>query len=285
MFLSSFWFVTREREENHRWDIQRTCYDSWYPFGILSKNSLRMVDFEPVTIFYGGNGCGKTTALNVIAEKIGVERGTFYNRSNFFEDYLDLCEYECIETIPEESRIITSDDVFDFILNLRCLNDNIDYKREQLFEEYIKDKYSRFRMNSLDDYEEMRRRQLAKRKTQSQYVRNRLMDNVREHSNGESAYIYFTEKITENALYLLDEPENSLSPENQMKLKDLIIESARFFNCQFVIATHSPFLLSIPHAKIYDFDENPVDVKKWTDLKTVREYYQFFKKHEKEFLE
>mgnify|MGYP006990124335 CR=1 FL=1 len=38
------------------------------------------------------------------------------------------------------------------------------------------------------------------------------MDNVREHSNGESAFLYFTDKIKENGLYLLDEPENSLSP-------------------------------------------------------------------------
>lgn len=63
-----------------------------------------------------------------------------------------------------------------------------------------------------------------------------------------------------------------------------IEDSARFWNCQFVIATHSPFLLSIKGAKIYDFDEIPVDVKKWTELKNVQIYRDFFKDHEDEFM-
>lgn len=109
------------------------------------------------------------------------------------------------------------------------------------------------------------------------------MNNVREQSNGESAFLYFTEKIKENGLYLLDEPENSLSPERQLELLKFLEDSARFFACQFVIATHSPFLLSMRGAKIYDFDEQPVDIKRWTKLKNVRAYYDFFKTHEKDF--
>lgn len=109
------------------------------------------------------------------------------------------------------------------------------------------------------------------------------MDNVREYSNGESAFLYFTEKVTENALFLLDEPENSLSPAKQQELVKFIEDSARFFGCQFVIATHSPFVLAIRGAKIYDLDEEPVDVKRWTELENVRAYYDFFKKHASEF--
>lgn len=109
------------------------------------------------------------------------------------------------------------------------------------------------------------------------------MDNVREYSNGESAYRYFTEKIGENALYLLDEPENSLSPERQLELMQLIEDSSRFFGCQFIISTHSPFLLSLRGAKIYDLDENPPKVKRWTELKNVRIYYEFFKNHADKF--
>ena len=138
-------------------------------------------------------------------------------------------------------------------------------------------------MKSIDDYEELKRRNLAKRKTQSQYIRSKLKDNVREHSNGESAFMYFVNMIKENALYILDEPENSMSTDNQMELMKLVQDSARFFNCQFIIATHSPFLLAMDYCKIYDFDENPVDVKKWTELKNVRAYYDFFKAHEREF--
>lgn len=124
---------------------------------------------------------------------------------------------------------------------------------------------------------------MARSKTQSKYVRNNLMDNVREHSNGESAFLYFTEKVKENGLYLLDEPENSLSPDRQQELVEFIENSARFFGCQFVISTHSPFLLSMRGAKIYDMDEDPVDVKRWTELSNVRTYYEFFRRHEAEF--
>lgn len=258
-------------------------YDTFYPFQVLSKHGLTRLDFEPVTILYGGNGSGKTTALNVIAEKLALDRDTLYNRSNFFEDYTGMCDYEEELPVPKESRIITSDDVFDFMLNLRSINDGINLKREQLFADYLEDKYSHFQMKSLDDYERLKKVNMAKRKTQSRYVRENLMDNVREHSNGESAFIYFSEKINENGLYLLDEPENSLSPERQQELLRFLQDSARFFGCQFIIATHSPFLLSMNGAKIYDMDEEPVDVKRWTELENVRAYYDFFKKHEHEF--
>lgn len=50
-----------------------------------------------------------------------------------------------------------------------------------------------------------------------------------------------------------------------------------------MIATHSPFVLAIRGAKIYDLDEEPVDVKRWTELENVRAYYEFFKKHASEF--
>ena len=283
VYLSQFKFPHIEREYSFLMGIQRTCYDTVYPFKILSKHGLVQLDFEPVTILYGGNGSGKTTALNVIAEKLGLTRDTLYNRSNFFEDYTRMCSYKVEQKIPRHSCIITSDDVFDFMLNLRSLNDGINRKREDLFDEYLEAKYSHFQMRSLDDYEQLKKVNLARSKTQSKFVRTNLMDNVREHSNGESAFIYFSEKIQENGLYLLDEPENSLSPEKQQELLKFLEDSERFFGCQFIIATHSPFLLSMRGAKIYDMDEDVVDVKRWTELENVRAYYDFFKKHEREF--
>ena len=138
-------------------------------------------------------------------------------------------------------------------------------------------------MRSLDDYERLKKVTKARRLTQSRYVRSELMDNIREYSNGESAFIYFSEKITENGLFLLDEPENSLSPARQQELVKFLEDSARFFGCQFVISTHSPFLLSMRGAKLYDLDEDPADVKRWTELENVRAYYTFFRDHSEEF--
>lgn len=284
IYLSHFSFPHIEQEYSFVMEIKRTCYDTVYPFMVVSKRGLRMLDLEPVTILYGGNGSGKTTVLNVISEKLGLKRDTPYNRSNFFEDYTRLCDYETLRPVPVTSRIITSDDVFDFVLNLRCLNDGISNKREELFEEYLENKYAHFRMKSLEDYEQLKKVYMARTKTQSKYVRNNLMDNVREHSNGESAFLYFSEQIQENGLYLLDEPENSLSPLRQQELAKFLEDSARFFGCQFLISTHSPFLLSMRGAKIYDMDEELVDVKRWTELEGVRVYFDFFKKHEDAFM-
>ncbi len=294
-YLSHFQFPNIEMEYSFRMAQKRTCYDTYYPFFILSKHNLTMLDFEPVTILYGGNGSGKTTALNVIAEKLGLERDTLYNRSNFFEDYVRMCSYrteeeECSlkteskKKMPMGSRIITSDDVFDFMLNLRSINDGINLKRDEMFEDYLDAKYSHFQMSTLDDYEQLKKVTMARSNTQSKFVRKNLVDNVREHSNGESAFLYFSDKIKENGLYLLDEPENSLSPEKQQELLKFLEDSARFFKCQFIIATHSPFLLSMHGAKIYDMDEEVVDVKRWTELSNVRAYYEFFKKYEREFV-
>lgn len=283
IYLQSFTFPNADMEFNFFMDIKRTCYDSYYPFKILSKNDLYRLDFDTVTILYGGNGSGKSTALNVIAEKTGLSRDSIYNKSNFFPDYVELCSMNTDEDIPQNSRIITSDDVFDYMLNIRNMNEGIDIKREKLFEEYLDAKYSQFQMKSMDDYEQLKKINNARRKTQSRFVRSELMDNMREYSNGESAYLYFTEKIGENGLYLLDEPENSLSPKRQMELMSFLEESARFFGCQFIISTHSPFLLAMRGARIYNLDENPVTIQRWTELKNVRTYFDFFKLHDKEF--
>lgn len=283
VYLDVFTFPNEDIEFNYIMNIKRTCYNSFYPFKILSRNGFERIDFEPVTILYGGNGSGKSTALNVIAEKTGVHRDSIYNKSSFYPDYVNMCNMQLQEEIPKNSRIITSDDVFDYMLNIRNLNEGIDLKREELFKDYLKAKYSHFQMKSMADYEELRKVNATRSTSQSRFARNELMANVRGHSNGESAFLYFTEKIGEKGIYILDEPENSLSPKLQIKLVEFIEDSARYLGCQFIISTHSPFLLAMRGAKIYDLDKNPVEVKGWTELENVRTYYEFFKEHEKEF--
>ena len=282
IYLDFFTFPDSDMEFDFFLSQKRTCYDTYYPFQVLSKHQFRRIDFEPVTILYGGNGSGKTTALNIIAEKLDVQRDSLFNRSNFYQDYLNLCGFKAA-SIPENSRVITSDDVFDYMLNIRSMNEGIDRKKEQLFDEYLEAKHARFQMKSLEDYDTLKKITKARSLTQSKFVRSELMDNIREYSNGESALLYFSEKITENGLFLLDEPENSLSPVKQQELTKFIEDSARFFKCQLIIATHSPFLLAMKGAKIYDLDADPVDIKPWTELENVRAYYRLFKAHERAF--
>ena len=283
LYLECFTFPNADMEFDFLIDIKRKCYDSFYPFKILSRHGFERIDFEPITILYGENGSGKSTALNVIAEKLEINRDSIFNKSNFHTDYVDMCTTDTINNIPKSSSIITSDDVFDYMINIRNLNEGIDLRREELFEEYLDAKYSQFQIKSIEDYHQLKKVNTARSKTQSKFVRNELMDNVRGYSNGESAFFYFTEKIEEDGLYLLDEPENSLSPKRQLDLMKFIEDSARFFGCQFIISTHSPFLLALEGAKVYDLDENPVQVKKWTELENVLTYYDFFKRYEKEF--
>ena len=94
---------------------------------------------------------------------------------------------------------------------------------------------------------------------------------------------YFTDAIQPGGLYLLDEPENSLSAEMQIELVHFPHGMIRMYDCQFILSSHSPFILSLPGAKIYNMDSEPVTTCRWTDLPNVRLYYDFFIGHEAEF--
>ena len=122
-----------------------------------------------------------------------------------------------------------------------------------------------------------------KNRSQSRFLKENLMRNIQERSNGESALSYFVDSVQENALYLLDEPENSLSPQNQLQLKYFIEDSVRSYGCQFVISTHSPFLLSLRGALLYNIDETPPAERKWTELECVKAYHDFFLAHSGDF--
>ena len=152
-----------------------------------------------------------------------------------------------------------------------------------LFRFYSHEQEQGQRGQSRRAYDQLKKVNETRRKTQTQFVKSELMNNVRELSNGESAFKYFTEKIEGNGLYILDEPENSLSPKCQIELKQFIEDSVRFFGCQFIVSTHSPFLLAMPGTKIYDLDETPAAIKKWTELENVRMYREFFKLNDNEF--
>ena len=103
------------------------------------------------------------------------------------------------------------------------------------------------------------------------------------YSNGETAMRYFLDRIYDDGIYLLDEPENSLSVEFQIELAKYIEATVKATRSQFIIATHSPILLSMGGAKIYNLDQIPSQTCSWTDLPNVRRYYDFFMAHAEEF--
>ena len=279
------WFeLLNEDKEHGLFDRERRrIFNTYYPIGIFSQKEFQEIIFDRITIFYGGNGSGKTTLLNIISEKLESLRKSNIDKGSFFDLYVETCKYEMTYEEPIEIKTITSDDVFDYLLDIRSINANVNRRKERLSREYLDTKFNSS-SNSFDSYEQIKNTYDSKTKSMSRYVRERLgNNNIQEQSNGESALMFWEREIKEDSIYILDEPENSLSAENQIKLKKFIEDSARFYNCQFIISTHSPFLLNLLEAKIYDLDSIPVETKKWTELENIKLYHEFFKEHESEF--
>ena len=58
---------------------------------------------------------------------------------------------------------------------------------------------------------------------------------------------------------------------------------AAYEHCQFVISTHSPFLMPMKGAKLYNLDVHPASVMPWTEVSSVKTFFEFFRQHEQEF--
>ena len=283
VYLKSFKLLNSEEEMYMLSGETRTYIKNNYPFLIFPNKKLENISFSDITIFYGNNGSGKSTLLNIIANKIGASRNLQLLKGENFINYLKLCKYDMNNSNCFETKMINSEDIFDYLINVKCINSNLVNQRNNLVNEFVDNKYYK-KANEVTDIEEMKKVISARKKTMSKYVReNILAKDIVEQSNGETALMYFTKEITENGIFILDEPENSLSPIMQIKLAKFLEDSVRFFNCQFIIATHSPFILGIKDALIYDLDSIPVKTRKWSELDNVKEFYKFFKDREEEF--
>ncbi len=173
--------------------------------------------------------------------------------------------------------------MFQNIFRTREKNAFIDKNRHEIFEKYSayhKENAVRDGLHekSLIENGDLVRDLYDSKKTMSHFTESRVSKNVIGGSSGEAAIDFFVSEIKDNGLYLLDEPENSLSPKFQTELAVFLLSSARFFGLLLIIATHSPFILSIPGAKMYNLDTSPVSVTRdFTELESIRIYYKFFK--------
>ena len=309
VYLETFYFPSVEKEEEKMQKIienkeQKPAInyiaEKAYPFGLLTHR-LTCLDFEPITILYGGNGSGKSTILNVISNKLHISREAPYNSSYLMKEYVKMCSFKTdLRYIGEEfdivgkrrrkydiaeiSKVITSDDVFKKMIDKRLKDDQKRFKSEMLIAKKqncimpksinLEDRRS---VEEFNDFYTMRK------SSYTQYLKKTIGEVEPSYSNGETGLLYLIEQIAEPGLYLLDEPENSMSCETQLKLVEFIELSARAYNTQFIIATHSPFLLSIPNAKIYNLDTSPVSLSKWWELENMKHYFKLFNKYQAEF--
>ena len=251
-----------------------------YPYNVFRGKYIEPFVFSPITVFYGNNGSGKSTLLNIIANKLQL-KGKEYATSNSFGivDYCNAFSNECsyslgeddfgfvIKNLPRNSRYIKSEDILYEIKKIQqkqVLSDGMEY-------DYVQKGMTIQEAKDFLSSQEGRK--------QEEYIKFAQ----EKYSNGETSMQYFEKYLQPNALYLLDEPEVSLSPSNQVLLANEINKLARLLECQFVIATHSPFMLGTLNAKIYNIDTKEYDVVKWNELENVQYFYNFLKSTNRNF--
>jgi predicted ATPase len=92
---------------------------------------------------------------------------------------------------------------------------------------------------------------------------------LHQQSHGESFLALASNRFGADGLYLLDEPEAALSVTGALALL-AVVSRASGAGAQFVIATHSPILLAVPGAQIYELDSEGINTPSYDDLDAVR---------------
>ena len=265
----------------------RSTNRNLYPFNVLKGKEPDVFVFDNITVLYGNNGSGKSTILNLIAHTLnlkgkernepilpGMDPNSYDKRYVDFYEYAKICEYSLAEDetgrkikLPENSRYIKSEEILYEIRKIQ---------QDAVLKESITANNVRKGMKIKDA-----KRLANSDKGDEQVYRFKWSQN--RYSNGETTMQILSENIEPDNLYLLDEPEVSLSPQKQVELAEELNKLARYLGVQFIIATHSPFMLGILDAKIYNLDTQNYEVQKWTELENVKYFYEFFKKRENEF--
>lgn len=189
-----------------------------YPFNLPVVRALERIAFrKQVTFLVGENGTGKSTVLEGIAAAWGFnpEGGTLNFSFNTRASHSSLYEYLRIAKgvkRPKDGFFLRAESYYNVATYIDELDEDPEAGRS------IKDSYGG---NSLH-----------------------------EQSHGESFFSTFVHRFGGQGIYILDEPEAALSPLRQMSLLVRMHELAAQ-NSQFIIATHSPILMSYPGADIF----------------------------------
>lgn len=94
-------------------------------------------------------------------------------------------------------------------------------------------------------------------------------------SHGEGFLSFFEERLTEQGLYILDEPESALSPAKQFEFLKLLRQLQREESCQIIMATHSPILMALPDADLWQIERfgiRPIALEDTAHFKIYREF-------------
>lgn len=210
-----------------------------YPFNLKIFRESESVDLHtPVTFFAGENGSGKSTLLRAIAAKCRI-----YLWGNMDRTRVTYNKYE--EALYRYIHIERSDDIIiGSFFNAEVFNN---FAR-------ILDEWASTDPGVLDYFGG---------------------DSLVTKSHGQRDMVFFANRFKKKGLYLLDEPENALSPRKQLELLKILHETSRSGDVQYIIATHSPILLSLPGAEIYSFDHSPISTVAYENTDYYRIYRDF----------
>jgi predicted ATPase len=199
-----------------------------------------------VTFFVGENGTGKSTLLEAIAVAYGfnAEGG-----SKNFTFSTNVTHSELFEHITVANRRHAKDGFFLRAESLYNVATNIDDM----------DKLPSFDAPVIEGYGGI---------------------SLHKQSHGESFLSIVQNRFFGNGLYILDEPEAALSPN---RLLSLIVEINSLVkkDSQFIIATHSPILMTFPNAQILEFSQDGIKSVKYQDTEHFRLTKNFLENPEK----
>jgi predicted ATPase len=88
-------------------------------------------------------------------------------------------------------------------------------------------------------------------------------------SHGESFLALAANRFGRDGLYVLDEPEAALSVTSALAFL-AVMSRAAAAGSQFIIATHSPILLALPGARIYELSQRGVAAVAWDECDATR---------------
>jgi predicted ATPase len=232
-----------------------------FPFDVPAIASLDVLECSPsVTFFVGENGSGKSTLLEALALAAGLPivgsqdgaRDRTLDRQRALGRAFRL-------TWAKRTRrgfFLRAEDFFGFQQRLGRERRELEERLNALEREYAdRSAYAR---------------QLARGPAAASLadMTRRYGDDPDARSHGEAFLELFKGRFVPGGVYLLDEPEVPLSPQNQVGLLALLLDMVER-NAQFIVATHSPILLAVPGATIYSFDETPIARVAWDDLDHV----------------
>ena len=213
-----------------------------YPFHLPLFQATSMVALDaPVCFFVGENGSGKSTLLSAIARAAGIHIWERHDRSRAHENpYVDLLA-DCLD------------------LHWRAGS-----KPGSFF--------------SAEHFRDFAERVDAWGKSDPGLFAYFGGAPLTEKSHGQCNMSFFASRFGVEGLYLLDEPESALSPRRQLELVELIHRASSTGNAQFIVATHSPIVLSLPGARILSFDGATIAGTTLEQTDHYRVYRDFFAK-------